>query len=315
MVEVRKATPVAAFSEVLADGEFIAAMDATLEGEPIVLGCLGPMDGPPRFRYQIHLRAGAAWTQIELEDLGAVAPQFVGRLGRDRWIVLGGHGGKVAETAAVFDDEGHIVRRFDPGRDVQCCATTEDGQVWIGYGEDPHGPLDDHGVVALDERGELRFGFNLVADQHGLPWVFDCYALNATGPDDVWLCYYTDFPLVRIYGHELVEKYTDQPVAGARVIAVGRGRVLFAGAWGPPEGSWDEADPFAEMVRYKKPTHVFRLMQLDGFASTDLQFLDPSGAAFDPRAHPAEGLSMFARGSRLFLRRPDGLFMVDVNDL
>jgi hypothetical protein len=36
---------------------------------------------------------------------------------------------------------------------------------------------------------------------------------------------------------------------------------------------------------------------------------------FDPRAHLAEGLAMFAKGSRVFLKRPEGLQVVDVNDL
>ncbi len=36
---------------------------------------------------------------------------------------------------------------------------------------------------------------------------------------------------------------------------------------------------------------------------------------FDTRAHPAEGLGMFAKGSRVFLKRPKGLQVVDVNDL
>jgi hypothetical protein len=222
-----EAVPVAVFSEILAEGEFIPAMDATLSGEPIILGCLGPMDEPPRFRYRIHVREGAAWTVVDVEDIGrTIGPQFGSRnMDRGR-----GHSARTGETAVVLNDEGRILHRFDPGRDPQRVATTEDGQVWIGYGEEPRGPLDDHGLVALDERGELRFGFNSIADQHGLPWVCDCYALTAMGPDEIWVCYYTDFPLVRIHGTELVEIHPDQPVSGARAFAVGSGRVLFAGA-------------------------------------------------------------------------------------
>jgi hypothetical protein len=44
MDRVIEAVPVAVLSEVLAEGEFISALDATLSGEPIILGCLGPMD-------------------------------------------------------------------------------------------------------------------------------------------------------------------------------------------------------------------------------------------------------------------------------
>jgi hypothetical protein len=40
MDRVIEAVPVAVFSEVLAEGEFISALDATRSGEPIILGCL-----------------------------------------------------------------------------------------------------------------------------------------------------------------------------------------------------------------------------------------------------------------------------------
>jgi hypothetical protein len=36
---------------------------------------------------------------------------------------------------------------------------------------------------------------------------------------------------------------------------------------------------------------------------------------FDPRADPAEGIAMFAKGSGVFLKCPEGLQVVDVNDL
>jgi hypothetical protein len=310
-----EAGQVAVFSEILAEGEFIPAMDATLSGEPIILGCLGPMDEPPRFRYRIHVREGAVWTVVDVDDIGrTIGLQFVGRMDPETWIVAGGHSARTGETAVVLDDAGQILHRFDPGRDPQRVATTEDGQVWIVYGEEPRGPLHDHGLVALDERGELRFGFNSIADQHGLPSVFDCYALTATGPDEIWVCYYTDFPLVRIHGTELVEIHPDQPVLGARAFAVGSGRVLFAGAWGFPEGVTGD-EPIDRDQPFESTKDVFRLLDLDSNRFEDLRILDSAGIEFDPRAHPAEGLAMFAKGSRVFLKPPEDLQVVDVNEL
>ena len=162
-----EAAPVALFSEILAEGEFIAAMDATLSGEPIILAGRGPLEGRPRFRYRIYTRDETSWVAVDLEDPGvSMGMQFVARLSQGRWLVAAGNGVKRRETAFVFDAVGKFVSSFDPGHDPQRLASTQDGQIWIGYGEDPTGPIDDGGIVALDEEGNVLFAFSLIADRY-----------------------------------------------------------------------------------------------------------------------------------------------------
>ena len=43
------------------------------------------------------------------------------------------------------------------------------------------------------------------AKSHRLPAIADCYAMNVTPEGEVWLNYYTDFPLVRLRGFALAD--------------------------------------------------------------------------------------------------------------
>jgi len=263
MDSILTSSAAAVFSQVLAEGEFIAAVGATLAGEPIILAGRGPLEGRPRFRYRIYTRDEKSWVAVDLEDPGvSMGTQFVARLSQGRWLVAAGSGAKRRETAFV----------------------------------------------------NVLFAFNPIADRHELPSVFDCYALNATRTDEVWACYYTDFPLVRIRGHELVEIHKEQPVSGASAMAIGEGTVLFAGAWGFPQGvTGKEVVVYSQP--YESPPHVFRLLDLESYRFRDMEIAFPDGELFDTGKHPPGAMRFFARASRLFLRRPDGLFVVDVKGL
>jgi hypothetical protein len=74
-------------------------------------------------------------------------------------------------------------------------------------------------------------------------------------------------------------------------------------------------EPIDRDQPFESTNHVFRLLDLDSNRFEDLRILDSAGIEFDPRAHPAEGCAMFATGSRVFLKRPEDLQVVDVNDL
>ena len=42
-----------------------------------------------------------------------------------------------------------------------------------------------------------------------LPFISDCYAINVMNDEEVWLSYYSDFPLVRMKHFELQNIWTD----------------------------------------------------------------------------------------------------------
>lgn len=56
------------------------------------------------------------------------------------------------------------------------------------------------GAICFDSNGSPVFRFAEFATTHKLPAIADCYAMNVTPEGDVWLNYYTDFPLVHLRG-------------------------------------------------------------------------------------------------------------------
>lgn len=63
------------------------------------------------------------------------------------------------------------------------------------------------------------------------PWgaISDCYA--NVGDTDVWACYYTDWPVVRIRGGAVIR--WPNTVSGAKAIALDQYRVALYGGYGP----------------------------------------------------------------------------------
>ena len=58
----------------------------------------------------------------------------------------------------------------------------------------------------------------------------DCYAMNVDLQGDVWCCYYTEFPVVRIRGGT-TQAVWQPSVEGAHVIAVAPPHALFLGGY------------------------------------------------------------------------------------
>ena len=47
------------------------------------------------------------------------------------------------------------------------------------------------------------FKYSDLSDQHALPMISDCYAVNVDQISVVWINYFTDFPMVRLRGFEV----------------------------------------------------------------------------------------------------------------
>ena len=91
----------------------------------------------------------------------------------------------------------------------------------------------------------------------GSPYISDCYALNVCSGKEVWLYYYTDFPLIQLLDYRLAGTWQDLPVAGSHSFAVGHDRVLFCGG-------------------YNKRDRLF-LVALQSMAVTEIELLDRLG--------------------------------------
>ena len=82
----------------------------------------------------------------------------------------------------------------DASNDVQ---TTSNGHIWVSYSDEEvfGGGVGQHGVVCFDSAGRAIFKYSEFADQNQLPRIVDCYAMDVVNAEEVWLSYYSDFPL------------------------------------------------------------------------------------------------------------------------
>ena len=91
-----------------------------------------------------------------------------------------------------------------------------------GYLETTAGAAPDH--PQSDRRGSVRFDrdgnvlFTYDAGTAGTDAICDAYALNAADDDDIWVYFYTEFPIVRIRRGEY--RTWKLGVAGANALAV-----------------------------------------------------------------------------------------------
>lgn len=140
------------------------------------------------------------------------------------------------ENAVEYDWRGHEIRRFTAGDGIQDVRTTPNGATWVSYfdegvfgnnGWSSPGPecIGASGCVCFDADGRLCFQFS--ADDAGTDPICDAYAMNVVGDDDVWLYFYTEFPLVHIFrgGYRVWAC----GLAGAQALAARDSRVLLFG--------------------------------------------------------------------------------------
>jgi hypothetical protein len=108
----------------------------------------------------------------------------------------------------VLAPNGEAESTFTLGDGVQDVQVSRAGRIWVSYQDEgvfgnygwgaPNGPapLGSAGLVCWDTDGTKVWDF--VAPD-GLPAIADCYAMNVSD-EAAWACYYTDFPIARVWG-------------------------------------------------------------------------------------------------------------------
>ncbi len=220
-----------------------------------------------------------------------------------RWLLAGARcrrhsDGSHDKNGLVFDASGKLEREFPLGDGIQQVQTTSDGKIWTSYFDEGvfgnYGwdqPVGAPGLICWSSRGEKLYEFAAVGKGNELDPIADCYALNVASDQDTWICYYTEFPLVRITDREISGVW-EQPAGATHAFAVSNDRVLF-------QGGYDDADRFClcEFARGDQITLMNTLV-----------FQDRSG----------RGLSRVrcsARGPFLFLFAENDVYRVDVRTL
>jgi hypothetical protein len=242
-------------------------------------------DRPNRFR--IHHRAGGEWRAIDLSET-VENFHFVQPLGDGEWLLARSRAdGTGDENAHVYGSHGHRLRSFHAGDGIQDVQATEGGKVWVSFFDEGvfgETELGRSGLVCLDGRGRCLFQFADVVGA-GVPDIADCYAMNVVSDGEVWLDYYTDFPLVRLVGGKVEGIWRNIPVKGSSGFAVAGDTALFVGG-------------------YKNRDHLVLVRpgkaRGQKFIPTDVD------------GRPLGRFSASGRGDRLFLRTVDALYAVDV---
>lgn len=242
-------------------------------------------DRPNRFRVH-HMVADGVWATMDLpetvENYHQVQP-----LGEDEWLLIRGRAdGDGDRNAHVHDINGRHVRSFPAGDGIQDVQATRGGDIWISYfDEGVFGGtrLGQAGLVCLDRSGGCSFEFNSSAV--GVPGIADCYALNVASDHEVWLYYYTEFPLVKLKDGKFDSMWSKVPVKGSPAFASRAEMVLFVGG-------------------YQKHNELI-LARFGDARGTTL-------AVTDERGRPLGRFSAFGRRDRLFLQTEEALHVIEV---
>jgi hypothetical protein len=237
-----------------------------------------------RFRVR-HLIDGQ-WATTNLpqthENYHIVQP-----LPHGRWLTVRGRAKSESDyNAHVFEADGRPVASFHAGDGIEDCQAMTDGKIWCSYfDEGIYGdvPTGRSGLVSFDAQGDKLGDYAEIGEQIGD--ISDCYALNVASTEDVWLCYYTDFPLVHLRQGQLQDCWRENPVSGSHAFAVADGHVIFA-------GSYDHRELLIK-VRLKD-------MEVE------------TRNVVDEKGKSVLGYHAIGRGGKLFLQTKASLYEVDV---
>jgi hypothetical protein len=137
-------------------------------------------------------------------------------------------------NAKIYGRDGDLCTEFCLGDGLEHVQTDLQGRIWAGYtdegiygnygwGFDPIGVL---GLVCFDGHGNKIWEYTGPANY---PPISDCYALNCT-EEAVWICYYTDFPIMRIDPEFQIRAWRSD-LSGPRQLAVSENTVLAFGGY------------------------------------------------------------------------------------
>jgi hypothetical protein len=127
---------------------------------------------------------------------------------KDGWLLGETRSGR----AIIYDAAGKPTgSEFDLGDASEDIQVSENGAIWVSYFDEGvfGGGVGNAGLVCFNSVGQVIFRYSDFAEHHKLPPVDDLYALNVVDESDVWISYYSDFPLVRIRNWKEAEVWND----------------------------------------------------------------------------------------------------------
>ncbi len=197
-------------------------------------------------------------------------------------------------NARVYARDGTFLRDFLLGDGLATIQTTNRGEIWTSYFDEGvfgnygwHDPVGAAGLVAWNGLGEKVYEYDAVGP---VGTIVDCYALNVASAEDVWCCYYMNFPLVHLHKKRIAATW-DAPVSGSHAFAVAGNHVLFA-------GGYKKRDMF-QLVRLAPNGQSLLVGDVDIIGDDDT---------------PIKSASAIGRGAVLYVLDDAVLYEIDLND-
>jgi hypothetical protein len=153
----------------------------------------------------------------------------VDRFPDGRWLVASRRARANDANGLILDADGKTCGSFPIGDGIEHVRCASDGTIWVGYFDE--GIFGDSvgggGIVRFDAEGLPLWKYN--EGRSGDSFIDDCYALTLKG-DELWSCFYSDFPIVRVKDGK-VSSWPNS-VTGAKALAADGSFVLLAGGYG-----------------------------------------------------------------------------------
>lgn len=143
----------------------------------------------------------------------------------------------VENNVMITDTSGTVLRRAVFGNGISDIRTAPNGTIWVGYSDEGifgnfgwggpgPDPIGAKGLVKFRPDGGKDWEFDYSAA--GGSFMDDVYAMNVAEEEDVWIYYYSNFPVVNIRNGDY--RVWNYGTGGATAISVDGDRVLLVGS-------------------------------------------------------------------------------------
>ncbi|WHX80005.1 hypothetical protein QNH32_05190 [Priestia flexa] len=275
------------FTKVKADSAFIQAENPEhiyVSKDNVLFYLVESNKGP----IQIHNGRGKVIAVLPRHVVHADYVLTVQQVKPDRWMLLHYDEEKETNVICVFSCEGEVMKEFSVGEGIADCQVDDVHQIWISYFDEgifSGFEMSRSDLVALDIDGNIIFDYGDIVNVHNLPSIDDCYGMNVLG-DEIWLYYYSEFPVVQLKNNHLHNWWPDTNL----------GDYLSGGF-----AVWDNVLLFEaaeqELMTYSLQTKEFS-----------------SAIAVDEQGNRLDFWDCFYKGASIYLRTDEGVYRFTPNE-
>lgn len=244
--------------------------------------------------FRVHHLTEWSQSQVDLQEtlqnLHHVQP-----LPQGQWLAVRARsGGNADGNGHIYSASGELIKTLPLGDGVADIQATSQGEIWVGYFDEGifgSSTFGSAGLACFDQQGALVFDFNSTTVLTG-DGIADCYAFSAVNSDEVWLCPYTDFPIIKIKDKQVSRTWDNNPVRGSDAFAVWKDRVLFC-------GGYSEKDKLFIVSLYR--------VKNDELHKEECHAVDESD-------NKINFVGAFGRGSRLYLETDESIHSIELRE-